>query len=256
MAAIDLNVDIGEGGANDDALLPYATSINIACGWHAGDPVTMHRLAAAALARDIAIGAHPSYPDRAHFGRRSLEIDREELCAGIQYQIGALAGIVKALGGHLVHVKPHGALYNDAEQEPSVADAIIAAVQAIDPSLAVFGLSGGRLVAAARDAGLIAIDETFPDRGYRRDGTLVPRSEPGALIDNPKQVARRAAEIVAARRVQAHDGGWVSIAAQTMCLHGDGPHSVEFAHEIHAALRAVSCTLSRPLRVDTKSAIP
>ncbi|MBR8186521.1 LamB/YcsF family protein [Burkholderia ambifaria] len=256
MTAIDLNVDIGEGGAHDDALLPYATSINIACGWHAGDPMTMHRTAAAALARDIAIGAHPSYPDREHFGRRSLEMDREELYAGIQYQIGALAGIVKALGGRLAHVKPHGALYNDAERDPSVADAVVAAVQAFDPSLAVFGLSGGRLVAAARHAGLTAIDETFADRGYRRDGTLVPRSEPGGVIDDPAQVARRTAEMVTAGRVQAHDGSWVSIAAQTMCLHGDGPHAVVFAHEIHAALRAVSCTLSRPLRVDTNSAIP
>ncbi len=188
MAAIDLNVNIGEGGAHDDALLAYATSINVACGWHAGDPITMHRAASAALARDIAIGAHPSYPARPHVGHRSLEMNRDTLYAGIQYQIGALAGIVKALGGRLAHVKPHGALYNDAERDAAIADVVVAAVRRVDPFLAIYGFSGGQLLAAARGAGLVAIAETFADRGYRPNGTLVPRSEAGAFIDDPRQM--------------------------------------------------------------------
>ncbi|MFP3655774.1 MULTISPECIES: 5-oxoprolinase subunit PxpA [Burkholderia] len=256
MAAIDLNVNLGEGGEHDDALLTYATSINIACGWHAGDPITMHKTASAALARDIAIGAHPSYPGTAQCGRPSSEMDLDNLYAGIQYQIGALAGIVKALGGRLAHVKPHGALYNDAERDASIADVVVAAVRRVDPSLALYGLSGGHLVAKARDAGLVAIAETFADRGYRPDGTLVPCSEPDAFIDDPGHIARRTKDIVVAGRVQAADGSWISVTAQTVSLDGDGPHAVAFAREIHAALRSASCTLKPPIRVDTKSAIP
>ncbi|WP_175896272.1 5-oxoprolinase subunit PxpA [Burkholderia cepacia] len=256
MAAIDLNVNLGEGRAHDDALMTYATSINIACGWHAGDPTTMHRTASAALARDIAIGANPSYPGTAHCGRPSSEMDRDDLCAGIQYQIGALRGIVKALGGRLAHVKPHGALYNDAEHDASIADVVVAAVRRVDPSLALYGLSGGHLVAKAREAGLVAIAETFADRRYRPDGTLVPCSEPDAFIDDPGHIARRTKDIVIAGRLQADDGSWISITAQSLSLHGQGQHAVAFAREIHAALRSASCTLRPPIRVDTRSAIP
>ncbi|MDN7926988.1 5-oxoprolinase subunit PxpA (plasmid) [Burkholderia cenocepacia] len=256
MAAIDLNINIGEGGAQDDALLTYATSINVACGWHAGDPITMHKVATAALARDIAIGAHPSYPDRLDFGLRSLEMNHDDLSACIQYQIGALAGIVRALGGRLAHVKPHGPLYNDAEHDASIADVVANAVRRVDPSLALYGLSGGHLVAAAREAGLIAISETFADRGYRADGTLVPHSEQGAFIEDPGQIARRTKELVSAGRVQADDGSWISVTAQSLSLCGARPHAVAFAREIHAALRSASCTLRRPIWVDTNTAIP
>ncbi|KWH59306.1 5-oxoprolinase subunit PxpA [Burkholderia cepacia] len=256
MAAIDLNVNIGEGGAHDDALLAYATSINVACGWHSGDPTTMHRAALAALARDIAIGAHPSYPARQHVGHRSLEMNHDTLYAGIQYQIGALAGIVKALGGRLAHVKPHGALYNDAERDASIADVVVTAVRRVDPFLAIYGLSGGQLLAAARGAGLVAIAETFADRGYRPNGTLVPRSEAGAFIDDPRQIARRATEVASTGRLQADDGSWISVSAQSLSLCGRGPDAVVAARAIHAALRSASCSLRRPIRVDTSTAIP
>ncbi|HGO6126518.1 5-oxoprolinase subunit PxpA [Burkholderia cepacia] len=246
MATIDLNVDIGEGGAHDDALLDYATSVNIACGWHAGDAVTMRRTAAAALARGIALGAHPGYPDREHFGRRSMEMNREDLYAAIQYQVAALGGIVKAMDGRLSHIKPHGALYHDAERDPSIADAIVSAVRDLDSSLAIYGLSGGRLVAAARAAGLVAIDETFADRAYRADGTLVPRSEPGAVIDDAALAGERAAAMVSSGGVEAQDGTWVPVVAQTVCLHGDALHAPEFAARIHAAMGRGGVQVRRP----------
>lgn len=236
MRSIDLNVDLGEGCGNDVALMDYATSVNIACGWHAGDALTMHTLSAAALSRGIAIGAHPAYPDREHFGRRSMDLPADELHAGIQYQVGALAGIVKALGGRLTHVKPHGALYNDAEQNVETAETIVRAVRDVDSSLAIYGLAGGQLVDSARRLGLKAVDEAFADRGYLPGGKLVPRSEQGALIHDIDEATARAVEIAANNRVKGRDGNWIAIRADTLCLHGDGPHAIEFATAIRSAI--------------------
>ncbi|HHV7521303.1 TPA: 5-oxoprolinase subunit PxpA [Burkholderia orbicola] len=240
MSTIDLNVDIGEGGAHDEALLDYATSANIACGWHAGDAITMRRTAMAVFARDIAIGAHPSYPDRENFGRRSMELDSGELYAGIQYQVGALAGIVTALGTRLSHVKPHGAMYNDAERNRAIAEVIVDAVRDFDSSLAIYGLSGGRLVAAARRAGLVALDEAFVDRGYCDDGTLIPRWESGGLIDDPQEIGRRAVNLAKNGRAKLRDEEWIAIRAETLCLHGDGARALEIADAVRSSLQSAS----------------
>ncbi|PCE25978.1 hypothetical protein BWP39_15730 [Paraburkholderia acidicola] len=246
MKAIDLNVDMGEGFGNDIALLEFATSVNIACGWHAGDAATMRRTAAAALKRGVAIGAHPSYSDRENFGRVVLNVTTDEIYTGVLYQIGALAAIVKGLGGHVSHVKPHGALYNEAERDENVADAIVRAVRDHDSSMAVFGLAEGQLVDAARRAGLTAFDEVFADRGYTAEGKLVPRNEPGALIEADADALQQVLEMVRHQHVKSVSGGYVSVRPDTVCLHGDGEHALTFAQEIRAALRSEGVTVTSP----------
>jgi UPF0271 protein len=233
---VDLNADLGEGAPDDAALLALVSSANIACGWHAGDARLMQATVAAALARGVAIGAHPSYPDREHFGRREMLLTPAEVRADLIYQIGALDALVRAAGGRLHHVKPHGALYNQAARDPALADAIAAAVLDIDPSLAVYGLAGGELLRAAERAGLRAVAEVFADRGYRADGSLVPRSQPGALIDDVGNAVARTLRMVREGVVAAVSGETVPLQAQTLCLHGDGPHALAFARAIHQAL--------------------
>lgn len=232
---IDLNVDVAEGFERDIELLAYATSVNIACGWHAGDALTMRQVASEALWRGIAIGAHPGYPDRANFGRMSMAMSAEEVYAGVQYQIGALAAIVTGLGGQLTHVKPHGALYNDAERAPALANAIVRAVQDFDPTLVVFGLAGGRLIDVARSKGLTVFEEGFADRAYGADGKLLPRSEPGAVIEDIDVVCQQALDMVLAGQVLMIDGERADVHVQTLCLHGDGAHAVEFARALMSA---------------------
>lgn len=233
---VDLNADLGEGAPDDAALLALVSSVNIACGWHAGDARLMQATVAAALARGVAIGAHPSYPDREHFGRREMQLQPEEVRADLIYQIGALDALVRAAGGRLHHVKPHGALYNQAARDPALADAIAAAVRAVDPGLAIYGLAGGELLRAAERAGLRAVAEVFADRGYRADGSLVPRSQPGALVDDVDEAVARTLRMVREGVVQAVSGETVPLQAQTLCLHGDGPHALAFARAIHQAL--------------------
>lgn len=233
---VDLNADLGEGAPDDAALLALVSSVNIACGWHAGDARLMQATVAAALARGVAIGAHPSYPDREHFGRREMQLQPEEVRADLIYQIGALDALVRAAGGRLHHVKPHGALYNQTARDPALADAIAAAVRAVDPGLAIYGLAGGELLRAAERAGLRAVAEVFADRGYRADGSLVPRSQPGALVDDVDEAVTRTLRMVREGVVQAVSGETVPLQAQTLCLHGDGPHALAFARAIHQAL--------------------
>lgn len=233
---VDLNADLGEGAPDDAALLALVSSVNIACGWHAGDARLMQATVAAALARGVAIGAHPSYPDREHFGRREMQLQPEEVRADLLYQIGALDALVRAAGGRLHHVKPHGALYNQAARDPALADAIAAAVRAVDPGLAIYGLAGGELLRAAERAGLRAVAEVFADRGYRADGSLVPRSQPGALVDDVDEAVARTLRMVREGVVTAVSGETVPLQAQTLCLHGDGPHALAFARAIHQAL--------------------
>lgn len=240
MRPIDLNVDLGEGCANDAALLAYATSVNVACGWHAGDAVTMMRMSAAALEKSVRVGAHPSYPDRENFGRESMQLSPDEIYAGVLYQVGSLNGIVRALGGRLSHVKPHGALYNDAERHYYTAEAIVSAVRDTDSSIEIYGLAGGQLVRVARQAGLTARDEGFADRGYSSRGQLVPRGTPAALVEDVGEAANRAAEMAAHGRVRAVDGEWVSIPVETICLHGDGPNAVVFAKQIKSVLESLA----------------
>ncbi len=233
---VDLNADLGEGAPDDAELLALVSSANIACGWHAGDARLMWATVAAALARGVAVGAHPSYPDRDNFGRSEMHLAPADVQADLIYQIGALDALVRAQGGRLHHVKPHGALYNQAARDATLADAVVAAVRAIDPGLAVYGLAGGELLRAAERAGLRPVAEVFADRGYRADGSLVPRGQPGAHIDSIDAAVTRTLRMVRDGVVQAVGGETVPLQAQTVCLHGDGPHALAFARALHAAL--------------------
>lgn len=240
---VDLNADLGEGASDDAELLALVSSANIACGWHAGDARLMQATVMAALERGVAIGAHPSYPDRENFGRSEMQLTPEQVRADVIYQVGALDALVRAAGGRLHHVKPHGALYNQAARDPALADAIAAAVLDVNPSLALYGLAGGELLKAAERAGLRAVAEVFADRGYRADGSLVPRSQPGALIHDTDEAVARTLRMVSEGVVKAVTGETVPLRAQTICLHGDGPHALAFARAIHQALNQAGVQL-------------
>jgi UPF0271 protein len=221
---IDLNADLGEGCGNDEALLEVVTSANVACGWHAGDAATMEATVRAALARGVAIGAHPSYPDREHFGRRDMERNADEVRADVLAQLEALAAITRRCGARIAHVKAHGALYNRAARDRAIADALSRAALTFDPRMAVVGLAGGAQIASASDYGLRAVAEVFADRGYAGDGTLIPRGAPGASIDDAASAAAAALSFVK-RGI-----------GETICVHGDGPHALPFALAIRRAL--------------------
>ena len=236
--AIDLNADLGEGAGNDQALLQLVSSANIACGWHAGDAATMRQCVRWALAHGVAIGAHPSFPDRENFGRSAMQLPPDEIVAGMLYQIGALAAIARAEGGRLAHVKPHGMLYNQAAREPALAAALCEAVRLFDPSLRFFGLAGSGMIEVARRAGLTPVEEVFADRGYLPDGGLVPRGQPGALIEDEDAALAQTLSLVRERRVTAIDGSRVPVNAQSVCLHGDGAHALAFARRIRERLAA------------------
>jgi UPF0271 protein len=228
---MDLNADVGEG-MDDAALMPYLSSVNVACGLHAGDPAVMDATVALALARGVRVGAHPGYADRANFGRIRMEMSPKAIEALVLYQIAALDGIVRSRGGTLTHVKPHGALYHAGAQSPDVARAIAAAVGRAGPDLVVVGPPGSRLLAAAREVGLPVAAEAFADRRYRADGTLVPRTEPGALLMDPEEAAEQALHLARDRFVTARDGSRVEVTADTICLHGDTPGAPEIARRI------------------------
>jgi len=233
---IDLNADLGEGCDNDEALLALVSSANIACGWHAGDAKTMRQCVRWALQNGVAIGAHPSFPDRENFGRSEMNLPADEVIAGMLYQIGALAAITKAEGGRLAHVKPHGALYNQAVKDPLLADALCEAVKRFDPSLKFFGLAGSGMIEAAHRAGLQPVEEVFADRAYNADGSLVSRRLPGALIESDAEAIAQTLSLVRDHCVTAIDGSTVAVNAQSVCLHGDGAHALEFAHRIREKL--------------------
>ncbi len=243
MRSIDVNTDLGESfGAwtmgHDAGVLPFVSSANIACGFHAGDPMTMQRTVRAALDRGVAIGAHPSFPDLQGFGRREMQISAQEVHCIVLYQIGALAAFVRAAGGRLGHVKPHGALYNMAARDPSLADAIADAVRAFDDKLLLVGLAGSELPRAGVRAGLAVAHEAFTDRRYRRDGSLVPRGEPGAVIDDMGAVTAQAVSIARDGCVTADDGSTLRISADTLCLHTDRADAPAFAEELQYGLMA------------------
>ncbi|MFJ4293568.1 5-oxoprolinase subunit PxpA [Cupriavidus sp. NPDC089707] len=235
---IDLNADLGEGCGNDEALLALISSANVACGWHAGDAATMVQTVKWALEHGVAIGAHPSYPDRENFGRTEMQRDPEDVYADMLYQIGALDAIVRAQGGALRHVKPHGALYNQAVRDPALARAIVRAVRDFDADLVFFGLAGSQMIDIAREAGLRVRQEVFADRGYNPDGTLVRRGTPGALHEDEEVALNQTLTMVREKRVRAIDGTWVPIQAETVCLHGDGAHALAFARRIRERLTA------------------
>jgi UPF0271 protein len=225
--ALDLNADVGEGQGDDAALLALVTSANVACGFHAGDARTMRETVRVAAELGVAVGAHPSYPDRAGFGREPRTLPPADVRADVLYQVGALQALCRAAGVALVHVKPHGALYNQAAQDEALAAAIASAAAAVSRDLVLVGLAGSRAMRAAAQAhGLHFAAEGFADRRYRADGTLLPRSEPGAVLTDPAAVAEQALALA-----QRGD-------VDTLCLHGDTPGALEHARAVRAALAA------------------
>lgn len=229
---IDLNADLGEGCANDEALLQLVSSANIACGFHAGDAQTLRQSIRWALQYGVAIGAHPSFPDRENFGRTRMQLPPETVYAQVVYQLGAVAAMARAEGGVMVHVKPHGMLYNQAAIEPALAEAIARAVKAVDPALRLVGLAGSELIRAGEKLGLATRHEVFADRGYQADGTLVPRGQPGALIEDDEQALTQTLDMVRHHRVRTLEGTWAAVQAETVCLHGDGEHALSFARTL------------------------
>ena len=229
---IDLNCDLGEGAGHDAELMPLITSANIACGAHAGDVATMRATISLANKHGVAIGAHPGFADRENFGRRELAMTPAEVRALIIGQVEALRGL-----GPVRHVKAHGALYNLTARDAALAGTVAAAVQAVDPGLILFALAGSELERAARKIGLRVAREVFADRTYQRDGSLTPRSRPDALIHDEDAAVAQVLRMVSEGAVRATDGTDVPIAADTVCLHGDGPHAVVFARRLNTALR-------------------
>jgi 5-oxoprolinase (ATP-hydrolysing) subunit A len=240
---IDLNADVGEGFGpfrlGDDAqLLPFLSSANVACGFHAGDPMIMRETVAVAVRHGIAVGAHPGYPDLQGFGRRDLAATPGEITAYVLYQIGALDAVCRAAGTRLRYVKAHGALYNRGAADRAVADAIAEAVRLADPGLVLLGLAGSCLIDAGRDAGLRTAAEAFADRAYASDGSLISRSVDGAVIHDVEAVAARALRLVAMGRVTTMDGGDVAVRADSICVHGDTPGALALVRAIRTRLVA------------------
>jgi UPF0271 protein len=251
VSEIDLNCDAGESfgpwpmGA-DDALIPLMTSVNIACGVHAGDPMVMRRTVALAVQHGVAVGAHPGYPDLQGFGRRPMTLAPDEVEAWVLAQIGTLAGIARAAGASLRHVKPHGALYNAAADDPELAAAIVRAVRAFDPALILVARASSFQVRVARELGLCVAEEAFIDRGYDAAGRLLPRSDPDALITDPQVAAVRAVELVRTGSLAAADGTRLSLHPQTLCIHSDTAGAAALAERVRTALTEAGVRL-RPL---------
>jgi 5-oxoprolinase (ATP-hydrolysing) subunit A len=243
MRYIDLNGDVGEGtrvGAvdADQGLMPYLTSANIACGFHAGDAATMRATVALALEHGVAIGAHPGFPDPQGFGRRELYFSPSDVEDFVSYQIGQLSAIAATAGVRLQHVKPHGALFNMAARDAELADAVARAAAVIDRELILFGLPGSELVAAGVRSGLRTAAEGFADRAYNPDGTLVARNQPGAVLRDASAVIPRVVRMAREHMVEAADGTSIPLEVDTICVHGDTPGAADLASQIRAALCA------------------
>jgi UPF0271 protein len=249
---MDLNADLGEGFGrwtltDDDALLAVVTSANVACGFHAGDPTTMRRVCERAAEGGVRIGAQVSYRDLAGFGRRAMDVPRGELTDELAYQMGALEVFARAAGAGVAYVKPHGALYNrvvrDEQQAAAVVDAVTVFARAYGRELPVLGLPGSALLRAASAAGLRTVAEAFADRAYTPAGTLVPRGEPGAVLHDPDAVLTQALAIALSGEVTAADGTKVSVAAASLCLHGDTPGAAALGVRLRAALTEAGVTV-------------
>lgn len=238
---IDLNSDLGESfGAYtmgmDEEVLQYVTSANIACGWHAGDPMVMKRTVELCQQKGVAIGAHPGYPDLMGFGRRNITVQPEEAKAYMIYQVGALQAFCDVHGLSLQHMKLHGAFYNTACATPALADAILDGLEAINPSLAAMVLSGSYIAKEAQKRGIPVIQEVFADRGYTDEGMLVPRTEQGAFIHDPKEAVERVLMMIKEGRVLSNTGKSISIQADSVCVHGDNPQAIEFVKVLREGL--------------------
>lgn len=248
MTTIDLNSDLGEGFGpwkmgDDAAMLAIVTSGNIACGFHAGDPSGILRTLQQAARLGVAVGAHVGYPDLVGFGRRAMSPDSADLTADCIYQIGALQALARAAGTRVSYVKPHGALYNTIAHDMRQADAVIAAIRAVDPDLALLALSGAPVVRRAREAGLTVVCEVFADRAYQPDGSLAPRGQPGAVLHDPAEISARMLRLVRTGHIAAVDGNEITLEAQSICVHGDSPDAVAIAALLRADLTAAGVSL-------------
>ncbi len=248
MTAIDLNADLGESfGAwtlgDDAAMLQVVTSANVACGFHAGDPLTLVRTCGLAAAAGVTVGAQVAYRDLAGFGRRFVDATVDELRADVIYQIGALDGVCRSVGTRVSYVKPHGALYNTVVDHAAHAGAVVAAVVAYDPTLPIVGLPGSELLRQAGEAGLHCVAEAFADRAYTPQGHLVSRREQGAVLHDPQVIAQRMARLVTQGRLTAIDGSDLTMRADSICTHGDSPDAVELARAVRAALSAAGVSI-------------
>jgi len=251
MQSIDLNCDMGEAFGNypmpnDEILMDYISSANIACGFHAGDPEVMQRTVNLALKKGVAIGAHPGLPDLQGFGRRNMKITPNEAYQITLYQIGSLYGFVKAASGKLNHVKPHGALYNMAAADASLARAIAQAVYDFDSTLILYALAGSEMIKAAENLGLVTASEVFADRTYQPNGQLTPRTEENALVTDETLAIEQVLTMVQNQYVIATNNQKVNLKAETLCLHGDGIHAVNFAKTISEKLKSEGINIQSP----------
>lgn len=239
---IDLNSDLGESfGAYkigmDDKVLPLVTSANIACGFHAGDPSVMKKTVDMAVKSGCALGAHPGYPDLVGFGRRKMAVSPADVYAMVVYQVGALSAFAKAAGTRLQHVKPHGAMYNMAAKDPALAEAIAQAIYDVDPKIILFALAGSESVKAAEKVGLKVASEVFADRSYQEDGSLTPRTQPGAMITDEDASIAQVLSMVLKGQVTTLSGKVIPVKADTICVHGDGEKALLFTQKIRKALQ-------------------
>jgi len=248
MRRIDLNCDMGEGYPNDAELMKYISSTNVACGFHAGDATTMSDTVQLALESSVAIGAHPGYRDLENFGRLEMSLRPKEVFDIVTDQIAALADICNANGAALHHVKPHGALYNQAGRDKELAASIAEAVLSVDDKLILYGLSGSLIISEAQSIGLRTASEVFADRTYRADGSLTPRNQPDALIVDSGRALAQVLQMVEKQQVTISDGcETIPIRAETICIHGDGDHAVDFAQAIAEALARAGVRVSSPV---------
>ena len=236
MQTIDLNCDLGEGLTNDALLMPWISSANIACGYHAGDTATMQKTIALAMEHQVAIGAHPGFADKTNFGRIEMNLPLNEIFDLVTEQVWQLQQLAKQMGASLQHVKPHGALYNMSARDALLANTIAKAVYTIDQNLVLFGLSGSLSISEAEKIGLPTASEVFADRTYQSDGSLTPRSQPGAMISSTEQCLQQVLEMIQQQTVTTADQQKIPINAQTVCLHGDGEQAVAFAQLIYQEL--------------------
>ncbi|MFQ1015735.1 5-oxoprolinase subunit PxpA [Avibacterium paragallinarum] len=236
MQHVDLNVDLAEGCGNDQRLLQLVTSANVACGLHAGDFNEMRKAIRWAKENNVRVGAHPSFPDRENFGRTNMQLSDEELKACLLYQLGAIKALCEAENVPLSYVKPHGALYNQAAKEESLATLIVKTIKAFDPELKLMGLSGSLMLNVAEQQGLGTISEVFADRHYLADGSLVPRSRADAMVESDEEAINQVLQMVLNGTVRSVDGVEVAINVDSICLHGDGEHAISFADKIRQAL--------------------
>lgn len=246
MPRIDLNCDMGEGMGNDHLIMPYISSANISCGYHAGNATIIEETIRLAMKHTVAIGAHISFPDKENFGRTEMNLSKEKLSEIINEQLFIIGHLTKRVGTVIHHVKPHGALYNMAAVNPSMADTIATTVKNYDDSLIIYGLSGSFLVTAALEHGLKAASEVFADRRYLENGNLVPRTNPAALINDPAEGVEQVLTMLSRNEVKTLSGKTIPIVAETICLHGDGPHAVEFAKGIQRTLSEKGFVINAP----------